>query len=245
MSIASLPPKRGVFTRMPLRMLGSVAVAGLVLAGCGSNVPLPLEGGATQPPSPTDAVRPLVQQSLDGSLSTTGYELLIVVREGADVAAVYRAPESGTVYEGLMTFHLDGGTLTRTARYRSTQKIGTGPDTAVYATTGNPDPNNRKLVLSMYHDVIDLRQPDAPGRYIAEGYVQHNPAVSQGRAGIEGLIKSMGPATAPSTRTESVVIADGELVLMVSEIGGGARIADLFRVENGMVAEHWDFTPVL
>jgi predicted SnoaL-like aldol condensation-catalyzing enzyme len=233
------------------RTLGGLAVAALAVAGCGGDPsaapPAGSQAATTETTSPTDAARELVGRQLDTMVGADTYQLLIVVAEGPDVAAVHRALDGPEPYEALTTWRLDGGQLTGATTYRSTQKLGTGPTTSVFLSNAAIDQAtteaNRKRVVTMYHDVIDLRQPDAPARHIAEGYIQHNPMVPQGRAGIEGFIQRMGPAApGTSTRKDELVVADGELVLLVSEFGG-RRIADLFRVEEGLVAEHWDFTP--
>jgi predicted SnoaL-like aldol condensation-catalyzing enzyme len=250
-----ISPSRGHATgaRVRARAVGGLAVATLVLAGCGGG-PSGQSTATTETtsaPTADEVARDLVSRQLDTEFADKGYEVLIVMAHGADVAAVFRAADTAGPYEALTTYRLEGGQLTGATRYRSTQKVGTGPLTPLYATTGNDDATsteaNKELVQTMYHEVIDLRQPDAPARHIAEGYIQHNPAVPQGRAGIEQFVQSMGPAApGASTRQDALVLADGELVLLVSTLGAGTdrRIADLFRVEDGLVAEHWDFTPV-
>jgi predicted SnoaL-like aldol condensation-catalyzing enzyme len=227
------------------RRMGGLAVAALVLVGCAqgqSSTATTTE--FTEPPTADDKIEQQVVKELDGKLGEANYEVLLTMSEGDSAASLHREVENNEAHEILTTYHLEGDKLAGAKRYRSTQKLGSGPMTATYESTGTPDPGNRQLVTSMYHDVIDLRKPDAPARYLAEDYIQHNPAVEQGRAGIEKFIASAGPAPAgASTRTEALVIADGELVLMVSDLGGGKQIADLFRVQEGQVAEHWDFVP--
>lgn len=60
---------------------------------------------------------------------------------------------------------------------------------------------------------------------LADGYIQHNISIADGLSGLGS------------------VLADGDYVLAISEgtFGGVATsFYDLFRVENGKIAEHWD-----
>jgi predicted SnoaL-like aldol condensation-catalyzing enzyme len=233
---------------------GLLAAAALMLAACASTPSGSPPASSAPGPAPTTVpaaapARELVGRDLDTTVGAGRYELLVVLADGSSVVAVHRAPDAGGagVSEVLTTYRLDGGRLGGATRYRTTQKPGAGPTTPTFASTGSAGAEavaaNRQLVVKMYHDVIDLRQPDAPARYMAEGYIQHNPMVPQGRAGIEGFIQRMGPAPeGAGNRRDELVVADGDFVLLVSSFGTG-RIADLFRVEAGMVAEHWDFTP--
>jgi predicted SnoaL-like aldol condensation-catalyzing enzyme len=216
--------------------------------------PGPSTSPVTRPPSTaapaTDDVSALVRGQLDASPGPGRYELLLVLSDGTAAASLHRTIGDAAPTELLTTYRLEGGRLADARAYRTTQRLGTGPVTGTYATAGTADnatiEANRALVLRMYHEVIDLRQPDAPARYMTEGYIQHNPIIPSGRAAIEAFIRRLGPAApGASDRREELVIADGDFVAMVSVSGAGTRrIVDLFRVEDGRVAEHWDFTPV-
>lgn len=86
---------------------------------------------------------------------------------------------------------------------------------------------------------------DAAKALLAPDYIQHNPAVPTGADPILGFI----PALAESgiTVTPHRVIAEGDMVVVHSTyenaqlLGGETLVAfDVFRVEDGKVAEHWD-----
>lgn len=86
---------------------------------------------------------------------------------------------------------------------------------------------------------------EAAKSHIADDYIQHNPAVPTGLAPVLEFL----PALKESGISADVhrVIADGDLVVLHSTyhnaqaFGGETLVAfDVFRVEDGKVAEHWD-----
>jgi predicted SnoaL-like aldol condensation-catalyzing enzyme len=79
-------------------------------------------------------------------------------------------------------------------------------------------------------------------RLVPEDYIQHNPFIATGR---EGLLAFLGQLQTLQDNTFRPirVLEDGPLVLLHCEWStGGQRRAlfDLFRVDNGLVVEHWD-----
>lgn len=237
------------------RPVGALVLSSLVLVGCRSapattpSAVVPIAPRSTARPLPATP-RELVRQELDATLGAGHYQLLVVVSEGARVASLHRGEDGAGPYEALTTWRLEGRQLTGAAMFRSTQRVGVGPATAEHPGNGVISPAvtraNRELVLTMFHEVIDHRRPDAPALYLTEGYIQHNPIVAPGRAGLEELLRSLGPVPEDRVgRREDLVIADGQLVAVVSSFEtGDRRVADLFRVEGARVAEHWDFTAV-
>ncbi|RVB97174.1 hypothetical protein EN883_35160, partial [Mesorhizobium sp. M7A.F.Ca.AU.002.06.1.1] len=83
-------------------------------------------------------------------------------------------------------------------------------------------------------------------RYWAEAYIQHNPTMTDGRDSVKKLLESMGVANWPKQKVDfKRVIAEGDLVMtqVVQPRAGNMPetvIVDIFRVENGKIAEHWD-----
>ena len=82
-------------------------------------------------------------------------------------------------------------------------------------------------------------------KYFTEDYVQHNPHVPTGRDPILDLVPALRDADFGYTTHR--IIADGPLVLTHTtyhnaEFFGANKVVafDLWRVEDGRVAEHWD-----
>jgi predicted SnoaL-like aldol condensation-catalyzing enzyme len=107
-------------------------------------------------------------------------------------------------------------------------------------TATNADAN-KALVLEVMTGVFIRRDASVVERCFAPGYVQHNPAIPNGRDAIPGLIAML----AADFRYEpGMIVADGDLVMIHGRYTGwGPKpmvAVDIFRLENGKLAEHWD-----
>ena len=92
-------------------------------------------------------------------------------------------------------------------------------------------------------------------RYIAPGYIQHSfMGGGNGREELahtlsDGVITKLPPGSAKPTRPKMgpakviVIAADGNYVVRISERvinGKPTMVWNMFRMENGLLAEHWD-----
>ena len=75
-------------------------------------------------------------------------------------------------------------------------------------------------------------------------YIQHNTGIADGLSGLGAALSALAEAGIQMIYTTvHQVLAQGDYVLAVSEgTFGGAPTSyyDLWRVENGKIAEHWD-----
>lgn len=104
---------------------------------------------------------------------------------------------------------------------------------------------NRKLVEDFLYDVMQGNRPEkTPGYFDGDAYIQHNTAIADGVSGLNAALGALAEAGIEMIYDEvHMVLAQGNFVLAVSEgTYGGAPTAyyDLWRVENGKIAEHWD-----
>jgi predicted SnoaL-like aldol condensation-catalyzing enzyme len=112
---------------------------------------------------------------------------------------------------------------------------------------------NKRLVYDFWREVFEAGHMEFAGKYMAEGYIQHNPNVPTGRAAfIEFFSKNVPPHAIETTiKTPLVaILADGDLVVLVfvRELPDPKDSAkkytttwfDMFRIEDGKIAEHWD-----
>ena len=77
-----------------------------------------------------------------------------------------------------------------------------------------------------------------------KNYIQHNTAIADGVSGLNAALTALAEQGIEMIYDEThMVLAQGNFVLAVSEgTYGGAHTSyyDLWRVENGKIAEHWD-----
>ncbi len=101
---------------------------------------------------------------------------------------------------------------------------------------------NKALVLEAFDTLFNRRDYEAAARFWSPGYIQHSAHIAPGRDGLFNLVK----AAPPELRYENAVtVADTEYVLLHGRFTGHGRprawiAADIVRVENGLLAEHWD-----
>lgn len=108
---------------------------------------------------------------------------------------------------------------------------------------------NKRLVYDMWRTLIEARDITAAEPYLAEGYIQHNPNADTGRAGVFAFFGSLGAPLPVQERVQAKlvsIVAEGDYVaiVQVDEYDQPRPYTttwfDLFRIENGVIAEHWD-----
>ena len=104
---------------------------------------------------------------------------------------------------------------------------------------------NRKLVEDFLYDVMQGNNLDkTPDNFDGDAYIQHNTAIADGVSGLNEALAALADAGIEMIYDEvHMVLAQGNFVLAVSEgTYGGEHTSyyDLWRVENGKIAEHWD-----
>lgn len=125
--------------------------------------------------------------------------------------------------------------------------VGGGPGLEPRDAAGRPPEleANRRTVLAFYEACINRKDFRAASRLVGARYVQHNPLIADGRAGLEAFVRFLRE-TFPRLRSEvKRVLADGDLVAVHAHgvrVPGqrGSAIVDLFRLEDGKIVEHWD-----
>lgn len=103
----------------------------------------------------------------------------------------------------------------------------------------------RRVAADFVGDVLRAENPDKLTSYFdGDNYIQHNTGIADGLSGLGDALAALAEQGIQMIYNKTYqVLADGDYALAVSEgTFGGAPTAyyDLFRVENGKIAEHWD-----
>lgn len=104
---------------------------------------------------------------------------------------------------------------------------------------------NREIVKNFLVDVMRGKNPEKTPEYFAgDAYLQHNTAIADGLSGLGAALGAMAKQGIEMIYdTTHMVLAQGDMVLGVSEGSFGGEptsFYDLWRVEDGKIAEHWD-----
>jgi predicted SnoaL-like aldol condensation-catalyzing enzyme len=102
--------------------------------------------------------------------------------------------------------------------------------------------DNKALVLDAFDTLFNKRNYAAAERYWSPSYIQHSAHIAPGREGLFALIKSLPAAL---KYEHDLVVADGDYVIVHGRFSGHGRprswiAADILRIEDGILAEHWD-----
>jgi hypothetical protein len=104
---------------------------------------------------------------------------------------------------------------------------------------------NKALVRNFVEDIlVNGKMEKLAGYFNGDNYLQHNPQIPDNLSGLGSALEAMAKQGITMTySTIHKVLGEGNFVLTVSEgqiDGVHSSFYDLFRVENGKIAEHWD-----
>ena len=105
--------------------------------------------------------------------------------------------------------------------------------------------HNRALVES-FADIF-YRQRDvarAFSLYVADDYVQHNPNILDGRSAAISALEPKFSHPGASFEIKRILV-DGDLAMIHvhgrgDAAGPGGAVADIYRLQDGKIVEHWD-----
>jgi predicted SnoaL-like aldol condensation-catalyzing enzyme len=109
---------------------------------------------------------------------------------------------------------------------------------------------NKSIVRDFYTTVLIGRNVDAAPRFVRADYIQHNPQVPTGLQGFMDTFRERFAQKLPSDYKPELlnVIGDKDMVVIYvrqtwTGAGGQHHQAlgfDMFRVQDGLITEHWD-----
>jgi predicted SnoaL-like aldol condensation-catalyzing enzyme len=102
--------------------------------------------------------------------------------------------------------------------------------------------SNKELVLEAFDTLFNKRDYKAAERYWSADYIQHSAHIQPGRDGLFNLIRSAPPTL---KYEPGVIAAENDYVIVHGRFSGNGRprnwiAADVVRVADGVLAEHWD-----
>jgi predicted SnoaL-like aldol condensation-catalyzing enzyme len=104
---------------------------------------------------------------------------------------------------------------------------------------------NLQLVRDMFAHVLNPMDSAAVDRFVAPGYIQHSQLAPPGRDALKAFLDMIRAQTPEAVHDVKRMFVDGDHVTVhyhVRRCRGdkGWAVIDIFRVEDGMIAEHWD-----
>jgi predicted SnoaL-like aldol condensation-catalyzing enzyme len=104
---------------------------------------------------------------------------------------------------------------------------------------------NLQLVLDMFAHVLNPMDSGAVDRFIAPGYVQHSQLAPPGRDALKAFLDMIRAETPEAVHDVKRAFVDGDHVTVHYHVRRhpgdlGWAVIDIFRVEDGLIAEHWD-----
>jgi predicted SnoaL-like aldol condensation-catalyzing enzyme len=101
---------------------------------------------------------------------------------------------------------------------------------------------NKELVLKAFDTLFNKRDYATAEAYWSPKYIQHSAHIEPGRDGLFNLVKGI-PATLKYQ--PGLIVAEGDFVIVHGRFSGfGLPVnwiaADILRIENGILVEHWD-----
>jgi predicted SnoaL-like aldol condensation-catalyzing enzyme len=101
---------------------------------------------------------------------------------------------------------------------------------------------NKALVLAAFDALFNRHACAAAEQYWSPNYIQHIAHIAPGRDGLFDRVRGLPPTL---TYEPGVVVANGDFVIVHGRFSGSGVpanwiAADFFRIESGILVEHWD-----
>lgn len=104
---------------------------------------------------------------------------------------------------------------------------------------------NKEVIRKFYQEFFNDHIIESADKYVREDYIQHNPGVGQGREALKNAFADKFVSDPDFCLVIKMLIAEDDMVAVYlknvdKEGNTKARVVDIYRLEDGMLAEHWD-----
>lgn len=104
---------------------------------------------------------------------------------------------------------------------------------------------NLDLVAAMYEKVLMPLDSTHVDEFIAPGYIQHSPLADNGPQPLKDFLDFIKGESPDAVHDVKRMFADGDHVIAHTHVirhpgDPGMAVVDIFRIENNLIAEHWD-----
>jgi len=115
---------------------------------------------------------------------------------------------------------------------------------------------NKQIIAEFGAEVFGKKELSNLHKYMQDDYIQHNPLVPQGAAGFKTFFADWFKAVPDWSYTLTKIVSEGDTVWAYGTYSGtqtgdwlgiptthkrySIHAVDIFRIENGKLAEHWD-----
>jgi len=105
--------------------------------------------------------------------------------------------------------------------------------------------DNKALVLAFYEQAFNDGQPELAAVHLGDPYTQHNPGATDGAEGfigyvhwLRGQFPELHMDIKRAIAEDDMVVTHANLHLTPGDLG--MAVADLWRIADGRIVEHWD-----
>lgn len=103
---------------------------------------------------------------------------------------------------------------------------------------------NKQIAITAYQRIFGDLDITGVDDLMSKDFIQHNPTLPDGPEGVKAVVQMLASQGVPKQKVVfKHVVADDDIVILHSrtEMGGKEwRFIDIYRIENGKLAEHWD-----
>lgn len=104
---------------------------------------------------------------------------------------------------------------------------------------------NLRLVERIYAEVLGPIDSGAVDALFDPGYIQHNPNAATGSQGLKDMLDGAKIKYPHCEHRVKRMLVDGDFVAAHVHVifhpgEEGFAVVDIFRIANGLIAEHWD-----